>query len=170
MCAGPFNRTIHVSPFTDNEMEGGAYRANLRGLDHYRQVGYKGKNKDSLRRNSCIWRDCFMALDGRSTGSTVVRPLTVPISCGHHIWFNSSSTLSAILCIDRIYQVAPKSFWLNDLCLIFAGKLLSADELAKDFESADWITVSWYYSLSGSSTSTFYQYETWHHVRSSFSI
>ena len=66
--SNPFNRTIHVSPFTDNEMEGGAYRANLRGLDHYRRVGYKGKNKSSVWRNSCIcWPGCFMTLGGLST-------------------------------------------------------------------------------------------------------
>lgn len=35
--------TCHLSPVADGDMEGGDFRANTRGLDHYKRFGYKGK-------------------------------------------------------------------------------------------------------------------------------
>ena len=40
-----FAGTYHLSPFTSREdMIGGDFRANIKGLDHYQQFGYKGIN------------------------------------------------------------------------------------------------------------------------------
>ena len=38
-----FAGTCHLSPFTsNNDMIGGDFMANIRGLDHYLKFGYKG--------------------------------------------------------------------------------------------------------------------------------
>ena len=35
--------TLHVSPFEEDEMVGGDFMANMKGLDHYKRFGYKGR-------------------------------------------------------------------------------------------------------------------------------
>lgn len=49
-----YGGTLHVAPITCHEdMRGGEFNANIRGIDHYRQFGYKGRlsSKESLEKD-----------------------------------------------------------------------------------------------------------------------